>query len=197
MFEDVRLRAAPVSALVLLGLGLVAFRTVSAQAPALREDLQVEAITGSERLRQTAAMYDAGSYFFQVGYGYLNADALSFAGLEAPDEVAPVETALARVATAEGLFAESLRRDPANAHAWLAYARTLSTRGAFEEAERALVTSHELGPTTWRLAYDRIFLIDTLRTLTGEEGALNDIRASDLAVLRTHEPRLARVVEES
>ena len=112
-------------------------------------------------------MYDAGSYLFQIGYGYLNADALfGFSGVEAPGELASFETAAARLAGAEELFAASLRRDPANAHAWLAYAQTLAARGAFEAARAALITSWELAPTTPRLATGRLFLIEALRDLT-------------------------------
>jgi len=185
-------RLAPVPALALFALGLIAFRTVALQAPAFREELQAEAITGQSRLRDLSEMYDAGSYLFQIGYGYLNADALfTFSGVEAPGELASFETAAARFARAEELFAASLRRDPANAHAWLAYAQTLAARGAFEAARGALVTSWELAPTTPRLATGRLFLIETLRDLTGEDGALGEIRASDLAVLRRHAPERA------
>ena len=181
---------APLPALLFLGLGVTAFQKVADQAPALRESLQVETITGSYRLTQTEAMYDLGSYLFQVGHGYLAADVLSFEGLEEPGEVASFETADARMAQAEALFARSLSRDPANAHTWLAYAEALFARGQLESAEDALLRSFELGPTTWRLAYGRLSLLDAMHAIGRDMSGWESRSRSDRATLRRYQPRL-------
>lgn len=192
MFKHLRFYAAPIPALALLAIGVIAMRVVTAQAPALREELQVEGITGDTRLRNLSAMYDAGSYLFQMGVGYLNADVLSFAGLEAPDTVASFETAAERLFRAETLLEASLRRDPANAHAWLAYAQSVAARGAFDIAEAATVTSWRQAPTNSDLAVRRLYLIETFRDLTDSAEAMAEIYESDLAVLREWAPDQAR-----
>jgi hypothetical protein len=195
MFEDLRLRVAPFSALALFTVGIIAFRAMSAQAPALQSDLLVEGITGDRRLSNLADMYDKGGYLFQQGYGYVTSDALSFPGIEGPDEVAPIATAAARFTRAKDLLAESLRHDPANAHAWLAYAQALATSGDLEGARAALVTSWDLAPTTSRIALNRMFMIQTIRELTDDPSAHDKIYDSDRTVLTIHRPRVLETID--
>lgn len=197
MLDGLTLRAAPFSALAFFVVGVIAFRAMSGQAPALQSDLLVEGITGDRRLSNLSDMYDRGSYLFQQGYGYVNADALSFAGIEGPGELASIETAAARFAAAKDLLAESLRHDPANAHAWLAYAQALATTGELEAGRAALVTSWELAPTTRRLALNRLFMIDAIRRLADDPAAHDDIYQSDRAVLAEHAPRLLERIDTS
>jgi hypothetical protein len=192
MFKHLRFHVAPLPALALVVVGVIAVRAVTAQAPAFREELQVEGITGDTRLRTLSDMYDEGSYLFQMGIGYLNADVLSFAGLEAPDTIASFETAAQRLSRAETLLEASLRRDPANAHAWLAYAQSVAARGAFDISQAATVTSWHQAPTNTALAVRRLYLIETFRELTDTPDAMAEVYASDLALLRKLEPRLAR-----
>ena len=197
MFKHLRFYTAPIPAVAFLVVGVVAVRAVTAQAPAFQESLQVEGITGDTRLRTLSDMYDEGSYLFQMGFGYLSADVLSFAGLEAPDTIASFETAAERLSRAETLLEASLRRDPANAHAWLAYAQSIAARGAFDAAEAATVTSWKQGPTNADLAVRRLYLIETVRELTDTPDAMAEVYASDLALLRELEPRRARDFLES
>jgi len=174
---------------------MIAFRAMSVQAPALQPDLRVQGITGDTRLSAIADMYDEGSYLFQQGYGYVNADALSFEGIEGRGEIASVETAAARFATAREVLAESLRLDPANAHAWLAYAQTLAATGDLDAGREALATSWALAPENRRLALNRLFMIRTIRRLTGDPAAHDDIYRSDRAVLAALAPDLLERVD--
>lgn len=187
---------APLSAVALLVLGVFSFRLVAAQAPAFNEDLQVEGILGGSRLNNRAAMYDEGAYLFQMGYGYVMADAVSFAGIERPDEVATASTARERLELAETLLEDSLRRDPANAHAWLYYAQTLAAVADIGSASDTLETSWKLGPTTHQLSVPRIFLIKTIRSITGDDSAHSEIEKSDLEVLELHQPRTFKYLQD-
>lgn len=187
---------APIPALGLLVLGLVSFRIVADQAPAFDEGLLVEGITGDTRLINRAAMYDEGSYLFQMGYGYVMADALSFAGIEAPDEIASTDIARQRLERAETLLEDSLRHDPANAHAWFYYAQALAAVSDIGSARNALETSWYLGPTTHRLSLPRLFLIQTIRSITGDDTAYVEIEQADLELLGIHQPNTLRHITQ-
>ncbi|KPQ20572.1 MAG: Tetratricopeptide repeat-containing protein [Rhodobacteraceae bacterium HLUCCA24] len=184
-----------IPALALFVLGIVAFRAMVAQAPAFDEELQVEGITGDTRLANRAAMYDEGSYLFQIGYGYVMSDALSFAGIEAPDELATAAVARARFQRAKSLLEESLSVDPANAHAWMSYAQSLASTGDIEGAARAMETSWQLAPTTHRLSVPRLTMINLVRQSTGASTAYEDIVRSDTAALEYHSPNSTRLLE--
>ena len=148
-------------------------------------------------------MYDRGAYLFQLGVGYMNADALSFAGIEAPDEVATTETAGARAAQAETYLTDSLRLDPANAHAWTTLAQALAVQGKVPEARDALLQAAALAPTNPRSATARALLLRTFDTLS-EDGSVDALTEEeravlerDLVVLETLWPRtLAAIVPD-
>ena len=192
----------PVLALAFSVFGGLAFWTATGSAPAFVAELQRPGITGGGRLQYTSAMYDRGAYLFQLGVGYVNADALSFGGIEASDEVATAEVAENRAMLAETYLTESLRLDPANAHAWTALAQAMALQGKLQTARDALLRASELAPTNPRSATARVILLQTVSSLaedspvpslTAREQALLD---EDLAVLKAVWPRTYAVVSD-
>lgn len=162
---------------------LAALSLVQRQAPALNTALRVESWHGSARQGPAMAMYDRGAYLFQAGHDALYADAI------APRS--PTAAAATR-AKATALFESALRRDPANAHIWQAYAQSLlHVPGAEARAARALDRSAALAPTSPLLAAARLQTLRTLRDWTGDPTVGAARAAADLAVLQRHAPRAA------
>lgn len=187
MREKFTLFKAPASVLALFVVGAVSFQTMARQAPAFSDDLLIEGVVGNDRLPNLPAMYDHGSYLFQTGYGYLQANVLVLAGIAVDGDVVA-----SRGEKAETLLLDSLRLDPANAHAWLAYAQAAATAGKIDQARRALVTSWQLAPTTPQIAATRLPLIEAIRTVIGEPTAHDEIRDADQGVLAYHRPQRSR-----
>lgn len=182
-------KIAPVLTLALFVLGGMAVRDVTNNAPAFNEDLTITGITGDTRLQQTGSMYDEGTYLMQIGYGYLNADVLSFGGIEGPDEVATLETARERMELARDYLHRSLELNPADAYTWQFYAQALAATGHLAEARQAISYSWELAPTNRRLAFTRIKMIDALRSIDNNANAHSDIYNADKSVLEEYAPR--------
>jgi hypothetical protein len=183
------IKAAPVTSLALFLLAGVATYNVTSNVPAFQPELNITGITGYTRLAHTPAMYDHGAYLFQTAYGYLNADALPFAGTEETGEIVSSAVAAERLNKARDYAEQSLRLDPANAHVWQVYAHSLFAVGTVAETGSALQTSWELGKTTKRLAVARVYLIDAMRDFTGDHTAYSEIYTSDIEVLTQNAPR--------
>ena len=194
MTTSVFTKATLVLAPALFVFGVMAARDVASNAPALSEELTHPAITGDVRLGITSDMYDESKYLFQLGYGYLNADTLVFAGIEAADEAASLETAMMRFETARTHLERSVTLDPANGVAWLFYAQALSAVGTAEEAGQALQRSWELAPNNARFAFTRLTLINTLRERLGDEAAFADMSEADREVLAQKAPRALEIL---
>lgn len=176
--------AVPAFGLALFGFGVLAFQNVAGSAPAFVTSLQVDGITGDGRLQYTPAMYDRGAYLFQLGVGYVNADALSFGNIEAPDEVASFDVALSRATLAADLLRQSLAFDPSNAHAWTFYARAMASSGDLSQARDAIANSAALAPTTVRLATMRIALLDVIQTVS-EESSVDPLTEHEHQIRQT------------
>lgn len=196
MFPGLSTPLVPLATFGLFVLGATAFSTVASQAPALNEGLQVEGAAGTTRLLDLPSMYDDGKYLYQTGYGYLNAPMTSLVqNFQDTDgtarEIEPFEAIVGYLTQAGTHLEQSLRLDPANAHAWLAYARTQTALEALDRADLALSNSWHLAPSMTSLARKRIPLIGSLRTLREMPDGYAEIRTSDLAVVRQHTPGLA------
>lgn len=174
-------------ALLLLSMGSV--RQVMSHAPAFNQELTITTLTGQTRTSDTTWMYDKGSYLFQAGHGFLYADLVSFAGIEAQDELATVNVARARLEKARDLLKKSINLDPANGHAWQAYAQALMTLGELSLAQDALRKSWELAPHNTLISIKRLYGVHTLRLALEDNMLFADIVASDKAVLSEHAPR--------
>ncbi|MFK7876321.1 MAG: hypothetical protein AB8B71_11155 [Paracoccaceae bacterium] len=183
--------------LALFLLGVLAARNVVDNAPAFQDDLNITSITGASRIRHTPSMYDRGSYLFQIGYGYLNADVLSFGGIEGPTELATMQVAFDRLEKARVYLEESIRLNPSDAHAWQAYAQALGGTGYLEESRQALEKSWNLAPSHKQLALSRIHMIEAIRALVEDPQAHSDIYLSDIAVLERNAPRFLKSVDQS
>lgn len=185
-------KIAPVFTLALFLFGVVAARGITTQTPAFNQDLTKEAITGGVRTLSLSHMYDEASYLFQLGYGYVSADILSFAGIENPGEAASVEVAAERYETARTYLEDSLRLSPADGVVWQFYAQSLTAVGDPEEAGRALEIAWSLAPNNRRLAVSRIYMIQSLRETLEDATAYQHIVDADKAVLEILAPRVLK-----
>jgi tetratricopeptide (TPR) repeat protein len=138
------------------------FRTVLWGSPAFFEEARIEGVFGQWRTRDNPSLYDRPTYLFQKGYGYLNADLIASEATEGADEIADVETSTQRAQEAVTLFEQSLRLDPANAHAWTALAWARLNTDQITNARLAMRGSWELAPYNAQLALDRLTFVDLL-----------------------------------
>ncbi len=170
-----------------LCLGILSLGLVLLRAPATAPDLRARAITGDWRLAHGAAHYDLARYHYQIGFGYLQADAAPEVSTGASADVAlslgPGQAA--------AHFRKSLSLAPGRAAAWtgLAWAELLDGNEA--AALRAIATSwalapHSVGEAPERLAFADLLLANGL----GIEKLRPHARAieRDFRVLALHRP---------
>lgn len=186
----------PALALVFFISGLLALVSVLQNAPLFARGLQVTGIGGLTTVPFRRANFEHGPYLLQTAVGFVNADMLSYATTEAPDEVASPETFLARSEMAVDLLEQSLALDPASGMAWTHYAQALLNAGRIDAARDALVTAREMGPHQYYLAYRRLFVLEGIHfvlTTQTEAGQLTQAEiaasAKDLEIVRTTSPR--------
>jgi tetratricopeptide (TPR) repeat protein len=182
-------RIAPALPLALFLFGAASLSDVTSNAPALNPSQQQVSITGDTRLRHTPSMYTKSDYYFQLGYGFVNADALSFDGIEGPTELATYDVAVERFTKARDYLAESLRHNPSNAYAWQIYAQALGATGDLKGAVQALNNSWRLAPSNPDLAFSRMNTVEALRVLTNDQSAHKTMYSSDKNVVFEHKPK--------
>lgn len=170
--------------------GLFALLSVLQNAPLFARNLQVTGIGGQTSVPQRAANFDHGPYLLETAIGFVNADFLSYATIEAPDEVASGDTFTARAETAVSLLEDSLARDPASAYAWAYYAQALLFAGHLEAAREALVVAQDMAPHQYYIAFQRLTALEGIHlylSTLAEPGRLTDAEYAaglrDIAVL--------------
>jgi hypothetical protein len=134
-------------------------------APALDAEARRAGVYGDWRVPDTAALYSAPDYLFQLAFAYLQADAVASAATEGPDQVADNATATTRAEIARDLLEESLALAPADAHAWAALAWAEAMLGHDARARTALDASWQLAPSNLPLAGQRVALVQVLEVL--------------------------------
>lgn len=174
----------------LLGVAILTLVQVGRSAPAFAPELRRPGVTGDWRVADSGALYEAGGYYFQLGYGFLTADAmdLSRGSLASPD------LAEARARQAEILLTDGLRLDPINAHLWQGLAEARASLGDLTGGRAALAQSWRLAPTSPELASARHFFLLGLSALSKDPAVLpltsteRQMRASDRVVLERYAP---------
>ncbi len=166
------------------------------QMPAFNPALRAETVLGGDRTVLATAMYDIGSYQYQRGYGFLNADLLVTTATGELLGIATEEEAASQADKARNALTQAVRHDPGNTHAWVALAWAEARMGNIQDAVSALRTSWQNGPYNRAIAEGRLNLLDVLVDpefvqvdLTEED--LASI-AKDLAVLQKYDPRSAQ-----
>ena len=145
-----------------LGLALFLFGTLAAaglisQAPAFNAEIRTRGVLGEAQNDYAPAMYDRAQHLSEMGYGYMHGDILiGLSGAESLGLEEGIESSMARFATAQDLFEESLRLDPANSFTWLFYANVLLGTNEIEKARDAFKHSWENGPTSVQAARRRV-----------------------------------------
>jgi len=138
--------------------GICAIWQTLSGAPSFNASLRKQNVYGHWAAGTSNDMFDPGSYYFQLAYGYLHADALFSVDTEGRGEVASAAVAFSRFESARELLQASLSFDPANAHAWAELAWSLSLTGDVASARAALARSWILAPYNPVLANRRLGL---------------------------------------
>jgi len=172
--------------LCLAGILATAMALALRGAPAFDETARRTGAFGDWRVPDSHALYSRPDYLFQLAFGYLQADAIPSAATEGEAEVAPLETALRRAATARDLLEETIALAPASARAWVSLAWARALLGEFEGAREALRVSRTLAPHNLGLAGQRVALGEVLAVTSGTgldddaaEGLARDMNALD------------------
>jgi len=179
--------ALPVAAL--LGLAVSSFAQVALNAPAFSPDLREDSVLGDWRLAQGETHFNKSDYYFQLGYGYLQADTASLLmGNEALPELDLFDAQMQR---SQELFNESLSHAPGRAAAWTSLAWASILRDDIPKAEDALRVSWQIAPFNVAEAAERVALISILddfhRSGWRSDAAAATFISQDWAVLDAHD----------
>ncbi len=161
-------------AALLLGLALINFIILYTSVPVTQSDLRRNNVEGGWRIEIGEAMFDQGTYLFQLGYGMINADVSTTGADEGVDPATLIET---RSASAAEYLAESVRLDPGNTYAWAGLAWAHALDGDMAAGRAAMVTSWEIAPNNLQLASSRADFFSMVDGLTGDGAgfAMEDI----------------------
>ena len=151
--------------------GLFALLSVLQNAPLFARDLQVTGIGGQTSVPKRPANFDHGPYLLETAIGFVNADLLSYATIEAPSELASADTFTARAETAVRLLEDSLARDPASGYAWAYYAQALLYLGDVDAARAALAVAWEVAPHQYYIALQRMTVLEGIFGLLSTQDA--------------------------
>ncbi|AZQ66769.1 hypothetical protein EF888_06210 [Silicimonas algicola] len=183
--------------LALLSAGVTSAYFVVSSMPAFDSDARVEGLFGDWRVPVVEAVYNRSDYLFQVGFGLLQGDLVASSATEERDELASVDTAIARARRAREALAESAALAPGNAYTWayLAWADAMQADDAAALSD--LNVSWALAPASAQLAPVRLNLYELLLdlgTLPDDRGEVEEKVKRDLAVMRRFEPRHLDVI---
>ncbi|MDJ1007877.1 MAG: hypothetical protein QNJ13_08640 [Paracoccaceae bacterium] len=186
------------TAFAFLALALASMTLVMRQAPAFNPELRVDTVLGDWRVPVSPALYDAGEYRFQVGYGFLRGDDLAL--MTGETELPAFQTFLERVTLAAGHFERSLTLRPGKVDTWTALAWARFLAGDAAGAETALRASWRLSPHNFGETIDRLGLVEALDGARPagwrDDGEALDAVATDLATLRHYDARYFAILME-
>lgn len=173
----------------LLAIGTVSFMQVARNAPAFSPNLREDSVLGDWRLAQGETHYSVSDYYYQLGYGYLQADTASLLlGDEALPEIEVFDRQMER---SIDLLQESLRYTPGRAGAWTSVAWASLLREDVDGAQRALMTSWQLAPYNFAEAADRVALVSFMEEFYGPITDLAahalDANSRDFSTLEEHD----------
>ena len=154
-------------------------------APAFDEGARTAGVYGDWRVQDTAALYRAPDYLFQLAYGYLQADAIESVETGSADEIADEATARARAETARALLERSLALAPADAHAWGALAWAEAMREDDGAARAALDASWAIAAWNLALSPQRVGLAQVLEVVDPDTSPSDQWRAGVARDLET------------
>jgi len=188
----------------LLGAAATAFGLNMAASPATNAAMRALGPHGDWRQASGAAFYDAGDYYFEMGFAHI----VALASMEMSTRegrAASVEHGAALLGDARALLRDAVARSPADANAWgaLALAAALSRDG--EALETALKRSWRLSPHNAFLSGVRLLAVAIVapESLDAEAraGLRRDLRLAEarqpgrLSALFEAAPTLARLAE--
>ena len=167
----------------LLGAGLLVGAATNifvalSSVPAGNQELRQDGILGTWRVGSSAALFDQADYYFQIGFGYANADD-SFVSNEDPDNFEALAQERAQLAVDN--LSRSLARAPGNAHAWTLMAWSLASLDRIEEARNAMMNSWRIAPYSFELAGIRPEFTALIDELIADEVLLGDLQLAPLS----------------
>jgi len=148
--------------LLLLAICLASIGLALRGAPAVDATARTPGVFGDWRVPDGAALYSAPDYLFQLGFGYLQADAVASAETEGPEELASEALMQERVLVSRTLLMDSLRLAPADARTWTSLAWADALLGDVNGARSALAVSWQLAPFSQTLAPQRLALAQAI-----------------------------------
>ncbi|WP_262878408.1 hypothetical protein [Roseicyclus sediminis] len=144
----------------MLGIGVASFAQVAANAPAFSPSLREESVLGDWRVVQAAALFDKSRYFFQLGFGFLQADTATL--IMGEDQLPSLEEFDAQMQRSQTLLNQSLAYAPGRVDSWTSLAWASLLRDDTDAAERALRVSWSLAPFNASEATERTALVAAL-----------------------------------
>ncbi len=167
----------------LLAIGVVAFASAIASAPALSPSLRVAPLGLDWRPLTRSAFYDNSEYLAERAF--------TLVGDRDGQELSEGEVAAALV-----LAMRAVEAAPADAYNWTLLAALAGTAGFIDAARSALARSAELAPINAALAIRRLRLFDLNETPLSDE--VRTMVEQDLAVAERYSaPELRAVLEEN
>lgn len=148
----------PVAAL--LGLGVAAFAQVALNAPAFSPSLRTDSVLGDWRVAGADALHDKSDYYFQLGFGFLQADTATL--ILGEDDLPSLEDFDVQMARSQELLTLSLAFSPGRVDTWTSLAWAGVLRDDLDAAERALRVSWDLAPFNVSEASERVALVSAL-----------------------------------
>jgi hypothetical protein len=174
----------------LFGLATISFFQVANHSPAFSPSLREASVLGDWRLAQGETHYLLGDYYFQLGYGYLQADTASL--LLGSDDLLETDAFDRQMQRAIELLRASLEYAPGRAGTWTSLAWASVMRDDQSAAGNALRTSWQLAPYNYAEAADRLAIIAFVQEFAGTPIATEEILAvsteRDVQVLEMHNP---------
>ena len=179
-----------------IGLSAFNFAHILSGTPAFDASARATGILGNWRAPVATANFNQAEYLFQLGYGFIQSDALVSGVTEARDEIATPETMEERAASASLLLEASVALAPGNADAWSALAWAEALGGDLESARNAMEASWTLAPYNLDLATSRVSFYALLAETQAIEGTNSFTTTEtlgterDLSTMALQAPRL-------
>jgi hypothetical protein len=172
----------------LLGLAIASAAQVVMNAPAFSPSLRADSVLGDWRVAGADALYNKSDYYFQLGFGYLQADTASL--ILGEDDLPTLEAFDAQMARSQELLRQSLASSPGRVDTWTSLAWAALLRDDAEAAESALRQSWQLAPFNEAEASERVALVSALDDFFGTDwhdvGSETGV-GQDWAVLEAHD----------
>jgi hypothetical protein len=155
--------ALPVVAL--LGVAVTSAAQVALNAPSFSPSLRTDSVLGDWRVAGADALYNKSDYYFQLGFGFLQADTANL--ILGEDDLPTLEAFDLQMARSQDLLRLSLASSPGRVDTWTSMAWASLLRDDPAAAVDALRLSWQLAPFNKAEASERVALVSALEDFHG------------------------------